>query len=117
RHQRIGFDQRDIAAACASGEPSQIADLREEARSEVNEIVLRAGYRARLLAPLMRGEEIVGLLVVRRKTPGSFANNIMHLRKTFGRSRCWRSRTRGCSMRSTKKVANLRSRAAINRSS
>src|SRR6185437_16253480 len=33
RHQRIGFDQRDIAAACASGEPSQIADLREEARS------------------------------------------------------------------------------------
>ena len=83
RHQRIGFDQRDIAAACASGEPSQIADLHEEARSEVNEIVMRAGYRARLLAPLMRGEEIVGLLVVRRKTPGSFANNIIDLMKTF----------------------------------
>ncbi|HZR63207.1 MAG TPA: ATP-binding protein [Xanthobacteraceae bacterium] len=82
-HQHIGFDQRDIAAACASGEPSQIADLHEEARSEVNEIVLRAGYRARLLAPLMRGEEIVGVLVVRRKTPGSFANNIIDLMKTF----------------------------------
>jgi len=83
RHQRIGFDQRDIAAACTSGEPSQIADLHEEPRSDVNEIVLRAGYRARLLAPLMRGEEIVGLLVVRRKTPGSFANNIIDLMKTF----------------------------------
>ena len=36
----------------------------------INEIILRAGYRARLMAPLFRGEEIVGLLVVRRKTPG-----------------------------------------------
>ena len=46
-------------------------------------IILRAGYRARLMAPLFRGEEMVGLLVVRRKAPGDFATNTVDLIKTF----------------------------------
>jgi GAF domain-containing protein len=33
---------------------------------------LRAGFRALLVTPLVRGEEIVGMLVVRRRTPGVF---------------------------------------------
>jgi signal transduction histidine kinase/CheY-like chemotaxis protein len=61
----------------------QIADLREEARSELNDIVLHAGFRALLLTPLMRGDEIIGMLVVRRRTPGSFPQNIVDLMKTF----------------------------------
>src|SRR5499433_1943530 len=36
-----------------------------------------------LVAPLIRGEEIVGLLVVRRRSPGGFAQNIVELIKTF----------------------------------
>ena len=36
-----------------------------------------------LVAPLLRGEEIVGLLVVRRRTPGAFQQNIVDLIKTF----------------------------------
>ena len=50
---------------------------------ELNEIILRAGYRARLVAPLIRGDEIVGMLVVRRKTPGVFPQNTVELMKTF----------------------------------
>ena len=50
---------------------------------EINEIVLRAGYRARLVAPLLRGEDIVGLLVVRRRAPGAFPQNTVDLMKTF----------------------------------
>ena len=39
--------------------------------------------RARLVAPLLRGEEIVGMLVVRRRTPGAFPQNTVDLIKTF----------------------------------
>jgi GAF domain-containing protein len=45
--------------------------------------VLRAGYRARLVAPLVRGEDVVGMLVVRRRTPGAFPQNTVELIKTF----------------------------------
>src|SRR4029077_10088131 len=41
------------------------------------------GYRARLVAPLIRGENVVGLLVVRRQTPGAFPQNTVDLIKTF----------------------------------
>src|SRR5262249_57149679 len=44
---------------------------------------LRAGYRARMIAPLLRSEDIVGMLVVRRRTPGEFAKNTVDLIKTF----------------------------------
>jgi signal transduction histidine kinase len=64
-------------------EPIQIADLREEATTELNEITLRAGYLARLAAPLIRGEDVVGLLVVRRRTPGAFPQSTVDLIKTF----------------------------------
>jgi GAF domain-containing protein len=81
--QHIGLDHPNVAAALAQREPTQIADLREEAPSDLNEITLRAGYRARMVAPLMRGEDIVGTLVVRRRTPGEFAKNTVDLITTF----------------------------------
>src|SRR5262249_28106870 len=56
---------------------------REGAPSAVNEIILRAGFRALLVAPLLRGENIVGLLVVRRRMPGVFPQNTVDLIKTF----------------------------------
>ena len=81
--QHIGLDETNVAQALAQREPIQVADLREEAPSGINEITLRAGYRARLVAPLIRGEDVVGLLVVRRRTPGAFQQNTVDLIKTF----------------------------------
>jgi len=72
-----------VAAIFAHREPTQVADLREEAVSELNGIILLAGYRARMVAPLLRGEDIVGMLVVRRRTPGEFAKNTVDIIKTF----------------------------------
>ena len=66
-----------------AGEPIQVPDLRKAVSSAANEIVLRAGFRARLVTPLLRGDEIVGMLVVRRRTPGAFPQNIIDLLKTF----------------------------------
>jgi signal transduction histidine kinase len=57
--------------------------LREEAASDLNEIILRAGYRGRMVAPLLGGEDIIGMLVVRRRTPGEFTKNTVDLIKTF----------------------------------
>ena len=45
--------------------------------------MLRGGYRARLLVPLLRSDEIFGALVVRRKEPGEFPKNTVDLLRTF----------------------------------
>jgi GAF domain-containing protein len=82
--RHIGLDDPNVAPVFAQREPVQVADLREEAASDLNEIILRAGYRARMAAPLLGGEEdIVGMLVVRRRTPGEFDKNTVDLIKTF----------------------------------
>jgi signal transduction histidine kinase len=81
--RRIGLDDPNVVPALAQPEPIQVADLRDEAPTEINEITLRAGFRARLVAPLMRGEDVVGLLVVRRRAPGAFPPNTVDLLKTF----------------------------------
>jgi GAF domain-containing protein len=81
--RHIGLDDPNVTLALAQHEPVQIADLKEQAPSPVNDIILRAGYRALLVTPLLRGEEIVGMLVVRRRTPGAFPLNTVDLIKTF----------------------------------
>ena len=82
-NQHIGLNEPNVAAVLSQREPIQLADLREGASSALNEVILRAGFRAVLVAPLLRGEEIVGLLVVRRRTPGAFPQNTVDLIKTF----------------------------------
>ena len=81
--QHIGFDEPNVARVFAQREAIQIGDLKEEAPSAVNEVILRAGFRAVLVAPLLRGDDVVGLLVVRRRTPGAFPQNTVDLIKTF----------------------------------
>jgi two-component system, NtrC family, sensor kinase len=81
--QHIKFDDPNITPGFLEGDPIQIPDLREQVSSAVNEIVLRAGFRALLVTPLLRGGKIVGMLVVRRRTPGVFPQNTVDLMKTF----------------------------------
>jgi GAF domain-containing protein len=81
--QHIGLEESNVARALTQREPVQIADLKEHALTAVNEIILHAGFRALLVAPLLRGEELVGTLVVRRRTPGTFAQSTVDLLKTF----------------------------------
>ena len=53
--------------------PVQIPDLKNEPPSRLQEVVLREGYRALLVVPLLRPDRVVGALVVRRRQPGEFA--------------------------------------------
>jgi PAS domain S-box-containing protein len=82
-NQHIGLDEPSIAAAIAQREPTQVADLKDQAPTAVNEIISRGGYHALLLAPLLRGQDIVGLLVVRRRAPGAFQKSTADLLQTF----------------------------------
>ena len=83
RQRHIGLDEPNAALALARHEPIQVADLRDGSPSPVNEVILRAGFRALLVAPLFHREEVVGMLVVRRRTPGEFPQNTVDLIKTF----------------------------------
>src|SRR5262249_44308322 len=79
--QRIGLDNSFVAIR--QGEPIHIPDIREEPPNPINAIILRAGYRAQLAAPLTQRGQIVGLLVVRRRDPGRFPKGTVDLIKTF----------------------------------
>jgi two-component system, NtrC family, sensor kinase len=79
----MSINEPNIALILAERNVIQVADLRDEATNRINEITLRAGFRARLIAPLIHGEEVVGLLVVRRRAPGTFPQNTIDLIKTF----------------------------------
>ena len=45
-HQRIGLDGVDVPPPLTRGELFQVADLREEPATPLNQIILAAGYRA-----------------------------------------------------------------------
>ena len=70
-----------VSAATQRREPDQVADLRPSSRA--NEMIMRLGYRARLVVPLRAADRIVGALVVRRKAPGEFSQSTVELLQTF----------------------------------
>ncbi len=81
--QHIGLDHPHVSTAIADRRPIQIADLRNETPTSVNRILARAGYRALLVAPLLRPDKVTGMLVVRRKEPGLFGRATVDLLTTF----------------------------------
>jgi signal transduction histidine kinase/CheY-like chemotaxis protein len=72
-----------LAGVAEGREPQQISDLREGPPTTINDILLHAGFRARLLLPLVRSDQLIGALVVRRKTPGKFSERTIELLETF----------------------------------
>jgi signal transduction histidine kinase len=82
RDRRIRAGETAIGKAAAERAPIQIPDVLAES-SLVLDIVVRAGYRAVLIVPLLRPDRIVGALVVRRKAPGEFPKSTIDLLETF----------------------------------
>jgi GAF domain-containing protein len=82
RDRRIGVGETAIGKAAAERAPLQIPDVLNET-SLVFDIIVRAGYRAMLIVPLLRPDQIVGALVVRRRTPGEFPKSTIDLLETF----------------------------------
>jgi signal transduction histidine kinase/DNA-binding response OmpR family regulator len=81
--QGVDLREKTIAEAAAQKAPVQTPDLKEAAPSPVLNILLRAGYRAVLIVPLLGPEGLIGMLVVRRKAPGEFPQHSVDLLQTF----------------------------------
>ena len=109
RHER-GADRRGartcmprfptaVGHATETHEPEQAADLRDLPPTPVQRHHLAAPAIGRgCWCRSLRSGEVVGALVVRRKTPGEFPDkHDRSARRPSPPSRCWRSRTRACS--------------------
>jgi signal transduction histidine kinase len=72
-----------IGLLTQTSDASQTPDLHKLPTSPMNDIILRAGFRAVLLVPLLHSARAVGALVVRRRAPGEFAPSTIELLKTF----------------------------------
>jgi signal transduction histidine kinase len=81
--RHIGTGDAHIGPATTQRKPIQVPDVRLEPPAPVNEINLREGYRALLIVPLLRPDDVVGALVVRRKVPGEFPQPTIDLLETF----------------------------------
>ena len=81
RHMHIG--ETAIGKAAEQRMPVQIADLQNDPLSPVLDVIVRAGFRALLVVPLLGPDRIVGALVVRRKQPGEFPKSTVDLLQTF----------------------------------
>jgi GAF domain-containing protein len=82
RERRIGAGETVIGKAAAERTPIQIPDVLADS-SLVFDIVVRAGYRALLVVPLLRPDRIIGALAVRRRDPGEFPQSTIDLLETF----------------------------------
>jgi signal transduction histidine kinase len=81
--QGVGFGQSTVAQEpMLQRPPVQVADL-EAKPTALQEIILRAGYRALLVMPLLSRDKLMGALVVWRKAPGEFPQDSVDLLQTF----------------------------------
>jgi signal transduction histidine kinase len=80
--QHIGGDD-PVGQAAKQRNAVQVADFSKEPTSPVQELILKAGYRALLVVPLVGPDRVLGALVVRRKQPGEFPKQTIDLLQTF----------------------------------
>jgi adenylate cyclase len=81
--QGVGVGQSTVAQAAMQHAPMQVADLKKAKPTALQEIILRAGYRALLVMPLLSRDKLIGALVVWRKAPGEFPQHSVDLLQTF----------------------------------
>jgi signal transduction histidine kinase len=83
KRQQSTLADTGIGLAATRREPVQVPDLQEASPSGVQEVILRAGFRALLIIPLIAPDRVVGALVVRRRAPGEFSAAAIELLQTF----------------------------------
>jgi GAF domain-containing protein len=79
-HIRIG--ETAISDAVEQRMPIQIADIQNDPLATLD-VIVRVGFRALLVVPLLGTDRIVGALLVRRRQPGEFPKSTVELLQTF----------------------------------
>jgi signal transduction histidine kinase/DNA-binding response OmpR family regulator len=80
---RIHVDETFVGRAALGGQPLQAPDLDLERLDAHTEALRRHGWRSLLAVPLMREDEIIGALIVRRTEPGEFTQETSALLETL----------------------------------
>ena len=83
RSLRIHIDETFVGRAAIGGQPLQAPDLDLEQLDFHTEALRRHGWRSLLAVPLLREDEIIGALVVRRTVPGEFTPETCGLLETL----------------------------------
>jgi GAF domain-containing protein len=82
RTRRLRIGEGAMSDAVERRMPIQIPDIQDDPSATID-IIVRAGFRALLIVPLLSSDGIVGALVVRRKQPGEFPKSTIELLQTF----------------------------------
>jgi len=83
RRIKIGLGETVIGEAAARRDVIQVPDIAEMAPSRVKDLLVKSGYKALLVVPLLREDQVIGALVIRRKEVGAFAQKLIDLLRTF----------------------------------
>jgi signal transduction histidine kinase len=81
-HVRIG-DRTPLGRSARERTPIQIPDLETGPEFSLRDALLKAGVRALLIVPLLREDEIIGALILRRRRAGTFDKTIVDLMQSF----------------------------------
>jgi signal transduction histidine kinase/putative methionine-R-sulfoxide reductase with GAF domain len=82
RESRIRVGEGAVGQAAKARAAFQIADLDREPHYALR-FLIEAGFRALLAVPLLRGDRVIGGLVVRRRVAGEFPKAVVDLVQTF----------------------------------
>ncbi|HEU4756753.1 MAG TPA: GAF domain-containing protein, partial [Agromyces sp.] len=80
---RVDLDTTLVGRAAREGHPIAVADLDTVELDPHLRLLREDGWRSVLAVPVIRGERIIGALVVRRKRPGPFSSETIEFLETF----------------------------------
>jgi signal transduction histidine kinase len=79
----IHRDSTLVGRAALAHRPLQVPDLAHAALDPHLEILFRDGWRSVLAVPMLRGDDMVGVLVIRRRGTGAFPSELIKLLEAF----------------------------------
>jgi signal transduction histidine kinase/CheY-like chemotaxis protein len=83
RRTHIGVHETLVGRVALMRQPQQVVDLDVSELDPHLRCLQEAGWRSLLAVPIRREERIIGALVVRRRAPGGFSEEITDLLETF----------------------------------
>jgi len=83
RSIRIELDETLVGRAAKERKPLAVTDLSAVDMDAHLRILYESGWRSVLAVPMLREEQIVGALIVRRKRTGTFSEETVELLETF----------------------------------
>src|SRR5215211_2770931 len=80
---KIELETTLVGRAARDGHPVAVSDLSEVDLDPHLQLLYDDGWRSMMAVPVLRGDSIIGALVVRRRTPGDFSAETAEFLQTF----------------------------------